>query len=232
MRSQLGSRLQHCCKRLQDFCLSFEKGRITSFGEQDEIGLNRFPCLASYRSFQFLHQQVLKVSTYQRRPFKATSVRQDQLQIFLPYSFWLYSAFSRFQRCCTESPIPKEKVWRLHKGWDLFRPPNLSLTVHCLQASKCSPSTSQPCRYTMEGSAIMFTLPRVLPTHFQVWERTLRPRAASQNLHQWMKPHGIERSIDVTVTPAHAHLQDRQSAKSNICPYTPGSCKKLKYFSL
>lgn len=45
MRSQLGTRLLHCCRRLQDFCFTFEKGRITSFGEQDEIGLNRFPCL-------------------------------------------------------------------------------------------------------------------------------------------------------------------------------------------
>lgn len=39
----------------------------------------------------------------------------------------------------------------------------LSLTVHCLQASNCSLSTSQPCRYTMEGSATMLPLPRVLP---------------------------------------------------------------------
>lgn len=70
---------------------------------------------------------------------------------------------SRFPRRCTESPIPKEKVWRLHKGWDLFRSPNLSLIVHCLQASKCSLSTSQPCRYAMEGRATMLTLPRVLP---------------------------------------------------------------------
>lgn len=70
---------------------------------------------------------------------------------------------SRFPRCCTESPILKEKVRRLHKDWDLFRSPNLSLTVHCLQASKCRLNTSQPCRYAMEGSATMLTLPRVLP---------------------------------------------------------------------
>lgn len=70
---------------------------------------------------------------------------------------------SRLPWRCTESPIPKEKVWRLHKGWDLFRSPNLSLTVHCLQGSKCSLNTSQPCRYAMNGSATMLTIPRVLP---------------------------------------------------------------------
>lgn len=70
---------------------------------------------------------------------------------------------SRFPRRCTERPILKERFWRLHKGWDLFRSPNLSLTVHCLQASKCSLSTPQPCRYIMEGSATMLILPRVLP---------------------------------------------------------------------
>lgn len=70
---------------------------------------------------------------------------------------------SRFPRCCTGTPIPKEKVWRLRKGWDLFRSPNLSLTVHCLQASTCSVNASQPCRYALEGSATVLTLPRVLP---------------------------------------------------------------------
>lgn len=55
-----------------------------------------------------------------------------------------------------QSPIPKEKVWRFHKGWDLFTsPPNSSLTAHCLQASNCSLSTFQPRRYAMEGSATM-----------------------------------------------------------------------------
>lgn len=163
MRSQLGTRLQHCCRRLQDFCLPFEKVRITSLGEQDEIGLNRFPCLASYGSFQFLQQQALEVSTSQTRPFKVTYVGQDRLQIFFPYSFWLNSAIADFQGIAQESPIPKEKVRRLHKDWDLFRSPNLSLIVHCLQASKCRLNTSQPFRYAMEGSATMLTLPRVLP---------------------------------------------------------------------
>lgn len=109
MRSQLGTRLQHCCKRLQDFCLSFQKGGITSFGEQDEISLNRFPCLASYRSCQFLQQQVLEVSTYQTRPFKATSVGQDQLQIFLPHSFWLYSASADSKGVAQRTPSQRER---------------------------------------------------------------------------------------------------------------------------
>lgn len=77
--------------RLFCFCLPFEKG-IKSFGEQDEIGLNRFPCLASNGSFQFLQQQVLEVSTSQTRPFKVTYVGQHQLQTFCPCSFWLNPA--------------------------------------------------------------------------------------------------------------------------------------------
>lgn len=146
-----------------DFCFSSAKRRITSFGEQDEIGLNRFPCLASYRSFQFLQQQVLEVSTSQKRPFQSYLCGAGPAPDIPSLQLLAVLSNSRLLRHCTESPIPKEKVWSLHEGWDLFRAPNLSPTVPCLQASKCSLSPSQPCRYAMEGSATMLTLPRVLP---------------------------------------------------------------------
>lgn len=52
-----------------------------------------------------------------------------------------------------EIPIPKEKVKRLHEGWDLLRPPpNLRLTMSCLQAPSCSPSTSHPSGYLFPAS--------------------------------------------------------------------------------
>lgn len=143
------------------------KGRITSFGEQDEIGLHRFPCLASYGSFQFLQQQALEMSASQMRPFKATYVGQDQLQKLLPYSFW-HTQQQQILKALHREPHPKGKGLQKEGGFirvvicsDLLQ--TLSLTVHCLQASNCSLSTSQPCRYTVEGSATMLPLPRVLP---------------------------------------------------------------------
>lgn len=90
---------------------------------------------------------------------------------------------SRFPRHCTESPIPKEKVWRLHKGWDLFRPPNLSLTVHCLQVSNAATAPPNPADTLWRGVLQCLHFQECCLLSFQVWERTLRTRAASQSLH-------------------------------------------------
>lgn len=50
---------------------------------------------------------------------------------------------SRFPRLCMEIPIPKEKVKRLHEGWDLFRfSPTLCLIVSCSQTAAQAPHPS------------------------------------------------------------------------------------------
>lgn len=71
-QQSLGPDYSIFAKHCKTFVLPFEKGRFTSFGKQDEIGLNRFPRLARYGSFQFLQQQVLETSTSQTRLLKAT----------------------------------------------------------------------------------------------------------------------------------------------------------------
>lgn len=174
MRSPLGTRLQHCCRRPQDFCLSFEKGRITSFGEQDEIGLNRFPCLASYGSFSVSSAASVGSEHISNETFHSYLCGAGPAPDIPSLQLLAVLSNSRSPRHCTESPIPKEEVWRLHEGWDLFKSPNLNLTVTASKLPSAASVPPSPTDMLWRGVLQCLHFQECCLLSFQVWERTLR----------------------------------------------------------
>lgn len=89
--------------------------------------------------FPVLQQQALETSTSQTRLQKLLMQGRASFRISSLTASGILGN-SRFLRLCMEIPIPKEKVKRLHEGWDLFRlPPALCLIVSCSQTAASAP---------------------------------------------------------------------------------------------